>query len=127
MTNGEIRMTNQILNSNFQIPNCKSEIANRKFEVPLSAEQIARIDAKHLVTGKPPRIDAELVRAESGGPKARHYVVQIRNLQSAIRIQLNHGDELDDASRLADVTVSLLTKPPLEEPQTDEPVTLHRS
>jgi len=104
-----------------------------KIEVVLSPAQNAQIDPKHLVAGKPPRIDAKLVRAESGGLKARFYKVEIGNRKLEIQVQLNHGDPAADASRLADVAAGLLTEPPLEigngkseMGNVDEPAALHR-
>ena len=100
------------------------ETGNRKLEIALSTEQIGRIEAKHLVEGKAPSIEAELQRAEYNAPKSRHYKLDIGNWKSEIRAQLNHGDPAADALRLAEIATDLLSK---EDTEIHEPAALHRS
>ncbi len=74
-----------------------------------------RIDPKYLtpLDGLPPHVEAEYKRAEKHPThEARFFQLEIRNPQSAIRIQLNHGDPADDEARLAAIAEDLLTESP---------------
>ena len=72
-----------------------------------------RIDPKHLVGGKAPKITAaHKVTEKHPTHEARFFDIEIKNQKSKIEnvhVQLNHGSPADDEARLTAIAEDLLT------------------
>ena len=64
-----------------------------------------RIDQDRLVDGRAPVATSTLTRTANAG-RHRHYTMAVAGIPA--RVQLNHGDQADDADRLRNIAESLL-------------------